>query len=99
MTGERFAADRALQIGLVHRVAEDESQLDTLLNETIDQLRTSGPEAVRACKTLIRNVALQPLADSIPYTIESISERRTSAEGQAGMQAFLSKEKAPWVAK
>jgi len=99
LTGERFGAERALSIGLVHRLAADDAQLDVLVGETLDQLRSSGPEAVRACKKLIRNVALQPLSESIPYTIDAIAERRTSAEGQAGMTAFLSKVKAPWVAK
>lgn len=97
LTGERFGADRALQIGLVHRVAENAEELDRVVEETIAQIRTSGPEAVRACKTLIAHVAANPLEDAIPYTIEAIASRRTSGEGQEGMKAFLRKEKAPWA--
>ena len=37
--------------------------------------------------------------DAIPYTIEAIATRRVSEEGQAGMDAFLKKEKPPWVTK
>ena len=99
LTGERFGAERALQIGLVHRIAQSEGELDQFVNEAIDQLLSSGPEAVRACKKLIGYVASHPASDAIPYTIEAIAERRTSAEGQGGMKAFLSKEKAPWVKK
>jgi methylglutaconyl-CoA hydratase len=94
MTGERFDAERALRIGLVHRVAED---LDAAVAETLKQLATSGPEAVRECKKLIRHVAISELADAIPYTIEAIANRRVSEEGQQGMKAFLQKKKAPWV--
>src|SRR6185436_19055727 len=54
LTGERFDAERALRIGLVHRVAAD---LDAAVEETLAQLRTSGPEAVRECKKLIAHVA------------------------------------------
>src|SRR5712692_251895 len=37
MTGERFEAERALRIGLVHRVVEDTAALDNAVNETIAQ--------------------------------------------------------------
>jgi methylglutaconyl-CoA hydratase len=97
LTGERFDAHRAQQIGLVHRVVETADDLDNAVYETLTQLRTSGPEAVRECKKLIAYVAASELADAIPYTIEAISARRVSAEGQQGMQAFLAKGLAPWI--
>lgn len=94
LTGERFDAERAQRIGLVHRVADD---VDAAVVETIAQLKTSGPDAVRECKTLIAHVASRSLIDAIPYTIEAIAARRVSDEGQSGMSAFLKKEKAPWA--
>jgi methylglutaconyl-CoA hydratase len=96
LTGERFGADRALRIGLVHRVTDSVEALDAAVADTIKQLQSSGPEAVRECKKLIAYVASNELADAIPYTIEAIATRRVSAEGQGGMAAFLKKEKAPW---
>ena len=97
LTGERFGAERALQIGLVHRLAENVEMLDKLVSDTVAQLLSSGPEAVRACKKLVSFVATSPLEEAVPYTIEAIASRRVSPEGQAGMQAFLGKSKAPWV--
>ncbi|HEX7677739.1 MAG TPA: enoyl-CoA hydratase-related protein [Thermoanaerobaculia bacterium] len=94
LTGERLDAERALRIGLVHRVVDD---LDAAVAETIALLKTSGPEAVRECKKLIAYVASHDLIDAIPYTIEAIATRRVSKEGQGGMGAFLKKEKAPWA--
>src|SRR3954467_3400304 len=88
LTGERFDAERALRIGLVHRVADD---VDAAVAETVKQLKTSGPEAVRECKKLIAFVSTNEAAESIPYTIEAIAARRVSEEGQQGMQAFLKK--------
>jgi methylglutaconyl-CoA hydratase len=99
LTGERFDSDRALHVGLVHRVVEDTTALDTALNETIEQIKTSGPQAVRECKKLIAHVASHGLIDAVPYTIEAIATRRVSDEGQAGMNAFLKKEKPPWTEK
>ncbi|HVS32126.1 MAG TPA: enoyl-CoA hydratase-related protein [Thermoanaerobaculia bacterium] len=97
LTGERFDAGRAERIGLVHRVVADAAELDAAVADTVKQLLTSGPEAVRECKKLIAHVASHELLDSIPYTIEAIATRRTSAEGQGGMKAFLEKKKAPWI--
>jgi len=94
LTGERFDAERAQRIGLAHRIADD---LDAAVGETIAALKSSGPEAVRECKKLIAHVASHELIDAIPYTIEAIAARRVSSEGQAGMAAFLKKEKAPWA--
>jgi methylglutaconyl-CoA hydratase len=99
LTGERFNAERAQHIGLVHRVVESEAELDAAVYETVTQLKTSGPEAVRECKKLIAHVAAHDLADAIPYTIEAIAARRVSDEGQEGMKAFLEKGLASWVSR
>ncbi|HSP16897.1 MAG TPA: enoyl-CoA hydratase-related protein [Thermoanaerobaculia bacterium] len=94
LTGERFDAERAQRIGLIHRIVED---VDAAVADVVGQLKTSGPQAVRECKKLIAHVASHELIDSIPYTIEAIATRRVSEEGQQGMKAFLEKKKAPWA--
>jgi methylglutaconyl-CoA hydratase len=97
LTGERFEAERALRIGLVHRVVDSVEELDAAVYEMATQLKTSGPEAVRECKKLIAHVASHELVDAIPYTIDAIATRRVSAEGQEGMKAFLEKRLASWI--
>jgi methylglutaconyl-CoA hydratase len=97
LTGERFESERALQIGLVHRVVDTVEELDAAVYETVTQLKTSGREAVRECKKLIAHVASHDLIDAIPYTIDAIAARRVSAEGQEGMKAFLEKRLASWI--
>lgn len=97
LTGERFEAERAHRIGLVHRVVDTDEQLDGAVYETVTQLKTSGPEAVRACKKLIAHVASHEPVDAIAYTIDAIAERRVSEEGQEGMKAFLEKRLASWI--
>ncbi|HXI13273.1 MAG TPA: enoyl-CoA hydratase-related protein [Thermoanaerobaculia bacterium] len=99
LTGERFSAARALSIGLVHRLAATDEELDSAVDETVAGLTSSGPEAVAECKKLIDFVASNDRAESIPYTIEAISQRRVSAEGQEGMSAFLRKEKPEWTGR
>src|SRR5918992_157695 len=87
LTGERFDADTALRIGLVHEVT---ANLDESVERIVGKLLTSGPEAVRAAKALVRE---QPPADDLPHVA---ARRRTSAEGQEGLRAFLDKRQAEW---
>ena len=90
LTGERFDADTALRIGLVHEVT---ANLDEAVERIVGELLTSGPEAVRAAKALVRE---QPPADELPHVA---ARRRTSAEGQEGLRAFLDKRHAAWRSK
>ena len=87
VTGERFGADVALRIGLVHEIADD---LDAAVERIIGELLSAGPGAARAAKEL----ALGPL--SAMETAERIAAHRTSAEGQEGLRAFLEKRAAGW---
>jgi methylglutaconyl-CoA hydratase len=88
VTGERFDADTALRIGLVHEVAED---LDGAVGRVVGELLSAGPEAARAAKELAR----APLAAG--ETASRIAARRASAEGQEGLRAFLEKRKPSWL--
>jgi methylglutaconyl-CoA hydratase len=87
LTGERFDAETALRIGLVHELAED---LDAALERVLGELRTSGPAATRAAKQLIRD---RPGGDEAAHLAARL---RTSPEGQEGLRAFLDKRKAAW---
>src|SRR5262245_7216361 len=80
LTGERFDAETALRIGLVHEVADD---LDTTTHVILDQLLSSGPNAVREAKKLIRE---RPGGQE---TAEIAARMRTREEGQARLRAFF----------
>src|SRR5437667_11176241 len=57
ITGERFLAPVALNIGLIQHVVSHETALDGLVGAKISQILTSAPEAVAAAKELIFGVA------------------------------------------
>ena len=80
LTGERFDAQTALRIGLVHEVTDE---LDATLHGIVDQLLSSGPNAVRAAKDLIRE------RPDGRRTAEIAARLRTSEEGQGRLRAFL----------
>ena len=85
LTGERFGADAALRVGLVHEVAED---LDGAVERVTRDLLAAGPEAVRAAKRLIRD---RPEGEATAHVAAGL---RTSPEGQEGLRAFLEKRPA-----
>ncbi|CAN5761679.1 enoyl-CoA hydratase-related protein [soil metagenome] len=97
LTAARFSAARAREVGLVHAVAP-EAGLDAAVDAFVQELMTSGPEAVVAAKRLIRDVAGRAAAHVGALTAETIAARRVSAEGQHGMRAFLEKRRASWAA-
>jgi len=95
LTGARFSAERAREIGLVHAVAAD-AELDRVVAKYVNDLLTSGPEAVAAAKRLIADVASRPRDGASQFTAEATAERRVSSEGQDGMKAFLEKRLPSW---
>jgi methylglutaconyl-CoA hydratase len=96
LTGERFDAQRALAIGLVHQVVEA-SQLDVAVGSVVDALLSGGPEALAACKQLVRLVASANWAEVDDYTAAMIAGARAGAEGREGVAAFLEKRKPSWI--
>jgi methylglutaconyl-CoA hydratase len=96
LTGARFSAERAREIGLVHAIG-DAAELDRLIAKYVNDLLTSAPEAVAAAKTLIAEVAARTGPGATEYTIDAIAERRVSTEGQEGMGAFLARRPPSWI--
>ncbi len=99
LTGERFLASVALNIGLIQHIVVHEGALDALVDSKISQILTSAPGAVAAAKELIFGLAEQTLESSPEFTAKAIAKVRTGAEGQAGMKAFLEHHKPPWIEK
>jgi enoyl-CoA hydratase/carnithine racemase len=89
LTGERFGAEVALRIGLVHEVAED---ADAVVEGIVESILAAGPDAVREAKRLVRE---RPEGHE---TARIAATRRTSAEGQEGLRAFLERRAPDWPA-
>jgi len=96
LTGERFEAVRAHEIGLV-RAAVPEHDLDAAVAGRVAEVLQAGPRAVAEAKALIREVAFRRVEDVQRYTVERIAEIRVSPEGLEGLHAFLEKRKPDWV--
>jgi methylglutaconyl-CoA hydratase len=88
LTGERFDAQTALRIGLVSEVTED---LDGAVDRVVGELLTSGPEATREAKRLVRE---RPGGED---AAQIAARLRSSEEGQDGLRAFLERRKPAWM--
>ncbi len=96
VTGERFSAAHAREIGLVHIVASLE-ELDAAVEKVLRELLSSGPLAIRACKAIAMNVTHMDHDTARQYTARIIATLRVSDEGQEGLHSFLEKRKPSWV--
>jgi len=98
LTGQRFDAEEARRVGLLHQVLDDEAQLDRAVQKVLEELALNSPKAVRATKALINTIRRDPRVDeSAPYVTSLIARLRVSPEGQEGLGAFFDKRKAAWI--
>jgi methylglutaconyl-CoA hydratase len=96
LTGERFDAEEALRIGLVHEIVP-EQRMEARLAEVLDAIMLSAPGAIARTKLsllgangiLLNERELQLLAH------EGWMQRQ-SPEGQEGTTAFREKRKPSW---
>jgi len=92
MTGQRFGAEQAFRIGLLHELCESEA-LDGALDAQIEEILLAAPNAARNAKraadALESNVRTDALA-GLPAT------GRDTPEAREGLAAFREKRKPSW---
>ena len=97
VTSERFSATQAHAMGLVHEVCGAD-ELDAQVAQMVEALVANGPQAARACKKLVRDVAGLPIDERLRHeTARRIADIRASDEGKEGLQSFLQKRKPGWL--
>ncbi|HEU5102707.1 MAG TPA: enoyl-CoA hydratase-related protein [Roseiflexaceae bacterium] len=96
VSGERFSAERAFEIGLVHAVTGSDG-LDATVQALTARLLSSGPSAAGAAKRLVDAIWELERDVARRYVVEAIAEARAGEEGQQGVRAFLEKRKPWWM--
>jgi methylglutaconyl-CoA hydratase len=97
LSGARFAAARAREVGLVHDVVRAD-ELDAAVERRVHEFLKAAPSAVARTKRLLREVYGRRPADVMALTVDAIANQRVSAEGQEGLRAFLEKRAPAWAA-
>ena len=95
LTGRRFSAQHAQEIGLVHSVVRQDD-LTTAVEAVLREVLASGREAMATAKALIGDVWPLTADEAAATTARALADRRASAEGQEGLRAFLEKRKPGW---
>ena len=96
LTGERFGAARAVELGLLHR-AVPAAELDAAVDEVIEMVRQGGPNAIGAAKRLVREVPQMGMDEAFRHTAEIITGLFASEEAEEGMRAFAEKRRPRWA--
>lgn len=98
LTGERFGAEEARRIGLVHEVVPL-AELQAAGERVVGHLLENGPQAIAETKRLALACAWggRPAEDSTwPPLVEAHAARRQSAEASEGLASFAEKRAARW---
>ena len=96
LTGDRFTADQARNMRLVHHVVP-ETELDGSVERVLDSLRQGGPIALQECKQLLRKIPLMTVPKGLEFAEKRIGELFRAGEGREGMAAFAEKRTPNWV--
>ncbi len=95
-SGDRFWATEAQLIGLIDFLADD-GKLEQVVEELISGLKSSSPNALKACKKMLLKVDSNEYGiDSSEHTAAILADLIQSDEGQEGLKAFLEKRKPDW---
>lgn len=96
LTGERFDAFTAMKHNLLADIYPA-NEIDAAASQWVNTFMQNGPHAMRATKALLQQIDhSQPRSSTRKLTENTIATLRTSAEGQAGLQAFFDKAPPPW---
>lgn len=99
LTGERFGAEEARRIGLVHEVVSL-AELAAAGERIVVAVLENGPEAVAQTKALTLKGAFGDFTEMECFElIESHAAKRQSAEAAEGLASFAEKRAAKWKPK
>jgi len=96
LLGLRFDGKTALDLGVVHQVASNETELEQQLEQTIQQIKRAAPLASRATKALLHRTLNEPLDQLLDDAAQQFADAVAGAEGQEGAMAFIQKRNPSW---
>ena len=101
MSAERFQADKAKEIGLIHTIVKDQNHLNEEVERLLGNILQCSPNAMAVAKRLVLDLSWPERRAKLPDCLEHVSkvlaDVRVSKEGQEGIRAFLEKRKPSWI--
>jgi methylglutaconyl-CoA hydratase len=96
MSARLFDSDQAQALGLLAGVVPVDD-LDAAIEAEIKPYLNAAPRAIEKTKRLIRGQGGAISQEQIEASIAALVEAWEDPEAAAGINAFFSKEKAPWI--
>lgn len=96
LTGERFDAGRARELGLLHQVVEA-GGLAGAVEAQVEAIAQGAPGAVAEAKRLVRTIPTLPEAEAFAWAERKIAEIFASPEAAEGMAAFAARRPPKWT--
>ncbi|WP_347353961.1 enoyl-CoA hydratase family protein [Intrasporangium sp.] len=97
LTGDKFDAARALQIGLVSRAVDRSDEVDAAVAEFVASFAACSPQGLRESKALLNHHLLETFAADRERLAEQSSRLFASEEAREGMAAFLQRRPPRWT--
>ncbi|MGA9264901.1 MAG: enoyl-CoA hydratase-related protein [Rhodomicrobium sp.] len=97
VTGARFGAGDAYRIGLVHRVCENDADLEAAVATTIQQILACAPGAIAETKKLLRRARFEEPASLVEHAAAVFAKAARGPEGEEGLRAFIERRKPSWA--
>jgi methylglutaconyl-CoA hydratase len=99
VSGERFAAEEALRIGLVHRLCEP-GESERSLEQQIAELLQAAPLATAEVKATLRRLSADNVTDALMGDLQAAFRvSASSPEAQEGRAAFRDKRTPRWTVR
>ena len=96
LSSERFGAERALAIGLVHETAPDPLALENALDRVVRSILAASPNALAVAKEFLRALGRTAPEGQGPLAVRTLADIRVTPQAQEGLRAFLEKRKPDW---
>lgn len=96
LSANRFSAEQAQQIGLIHEIASDENTLKERVHTMIEQISSCSPQAVRVAKQFLRHLKNKEAKEQNEIAGKTLADIRITPEAQEGLHAFLEKRSPKW---
>lgn len=97
LLGSRFNGETAQKLGVIHEVVRDDIELEQLLADTIQQIKSAAPLASRNTKALLHRTLNEPLDSLLDAAAQQFAQAVGGAEGQEGTMAFIQKRLPNWT--
>jgi enoyl-CoA hydratase/carnithine racemase len=92
LLGERFGADRALEMGLITRAVSPQN-LDAEVNQILGNLAEKSPSGMKIGKEAFYAMADMPFEEAVDFLSGKIAEVAATEDAKEGITAFIEKRK------